>query len=426
MNPFSHFRALSLLALLLALPITSRGETWPQFRGPTGQGLSTETNLPIHWSATENLAWKTPIPGDSWSSPIVWNDRVFVTTATDNGVSCHVLCLDRAQGKILWDKEVLRQATTGRKEDRNTYATPTPATDGTLIYSAFFDGTFVALDFSGSVVWTNRDYPFYSQHGLATSPILWQDLLIMARDASSPGENKKLGWQEPWNQSFVVALDKRTGKQRWKTFRGQSRIGHVVPLIHTDESGQTVVLSGAGDVVQAFAPNSGERLWSSFNKGEGVVPSLAAGQGLVFTASGYSGRESIKAFRLGGHGDLQETNLAWEQRKGMPHVPSLLYVKPHLFAVNDAGLSQCLKADTGEILWQERLGGNFSASPVYADGKVYFLSDAGETTVVEAAPQFKVLAKNPLNEKCQSSMAVSQQRLFIRSAKHLFCIAQSR
>lgn len=402
-------------ALLLA-------ENWPGWRGPSRQGLSGEHGLPLQWSQTEHVAWQTPIPGVSWSSPIVWEDRVFVTTALENGVSCHVLCLDRDTGKVLWDKEALRQETTGRKEPRNTHATPTPATDGKLVYAAFFDGTIVALDFQGAVAWINRDFKFYSQHGLATSPLLWEDLLIQARDGTSDGENKKLGWQQPWDQSFVLALDKATGKPRWKGARGLSRIAHVAPVIWTDEQGRTFVLSGAGNVVQGFDAKTGERVWSSWNEGEGVVPSLAAGGGLVFSASGWIGRESIKAFRLGGHGDLKETNLAWEQRKNMPHIPSLLYADGLLFTVADTGTAMCLKGDTGEILWQERLGGGFSASPVYADGKVFFLSDAGETVVAAAGPQFKLLAKNPLLEKCQASMAISQRRLFIRTEKNLFCI----
>jgi outer membrane protein assembly factor BamB len=422
MRPCARFLA---LVCLVVLPQAAVGENWPQFRGPTGQSISSEKDLPLKWTTTENVAWKTAIPGESWSSPICWGERVFLTTATDDGVSCHLVAFERTSGKILWDREVAKQKTTGRKEGRNTYATPTPATDGKLVYAIFFDGSFFAVDFEGKLIWSNRDFPFYSQHGLATSPLLWNDLLIMARDGSNEGEDKALGWQVPWDKSFIVALDKATGKVRWKTARGLSRIAHVVPVVWTDGEGKAWLLSGAGDVVQGFDLFSGERTWTSLNKGEGVVPSPAVGDGLVFTACGFSGRDSIKAFRLGGKGDLQESNLAWEQRKGMPRIPSLLYFAPYLFTVSDTGLAMCLKGQTGEILWQEHLGANFSASPVFASGKVYFLSDAGETTVVEAGPQFKVLSKNALNEKCQASMAVSQQHLFIRTEKHLICIGKS-
>jgi outer membrane protein assembly factor BamB len=398
-------------------------ENWPQFRGPAGQGVSSETGLPVKWSAGENIAWKTVLPGEGWSSPVVWGERVFVSTATEGGVSCRLLCLSRTEGKILWNVEVFQQVP-GHKGERNSYATPTPCTDGERVYAVFGDGSFVALDFEGRMAWVNRDFPFYGEHGLGTSPILWEDLLIMARDGSSAGDNKKLGWQLPWDKSFVLALEKSTGKVRWKAGRGLSRIAHVVPNIWKSPDGRTEVISGAGDVVQGFDAKTGEQVWSSKNIGEGVVPSIVLGDGLAFTACGWGGRESIKAFRLGGRGDLGESNLAWEQRKGMPRIPSYLYLKPYLFTLSEGGIAMCLKGETGEIVWQERIGGNFSASPVSAEGKLYCLSDAGETTVLEAGSEFKVVAKNTLGEKCQASMAISQGRLFIRTERNLYCVGK--
>ena len=413
-------KILNLALGLLASSALTHGENWSQFRGPTRQGNSTETGVPLHWSTTSNVLWKTEIPGESWSSPIVWNDRVFVTTATESGQSCRVLSLDAKSGKIQWNKEVFQQ-TPRRKEGRNTYATPTPATDGERVYACFGDGSLVALNFAGDVVWTNRSYPFYGQHGLGTSAILHGDLLIMARDGSSDGEEKKLGWQIPWDQSFVVALDTKTGRERWKGKRGLSRISHGVPNIWA-QGGTAEVISEAGDVVQGFDIRTGERLWSSEVVGEGKVPSMVLGDGLAFTCGGWGGKETIKAFRLGEKGELKERNLVWEQKKGMPKVPSMIYVKPHLFAITDGGVATCMKADTGEIVWQERVGGNFAASPVAVDGRIYFIGDNGETTVIAAGPEFKVLAKNPLGEKVQASIAISQRHLFIRTEKNLFCI----
>jgi outer membrane protein assembly factor BamB len=410
---------LRTMAILVCASL-AHAENWPQFRGPTGQSVSGETHLPLNWSATENIAWKTSIPGESWSSPIIWGDQVFVTTATEGGANCRVLSLDRKTGGILWNKVVFQQ-TPPHKEGRNTYATPTPATDGERVYACFADGSFAALDLAGEIRWTNRDYPFYSQHGLATSPILHRGMLIMARDGSSQGQEKVLGWQKPWDQGFIVALDVQTGKERWKARRGSSRISHGVPTLW-EHDGKEEIVSEAGDVVQGFDAQTGERLWSNEVIGEGKVPSTVVGGDLVFTAGGWGGKESTKAFRLGGRGDLKETQLIWEQKKGMPKVPSLLYWKPYLFEVTDNGLATCLKAATGEIVWQERLGGNFSASPVFADGRVYFLGDNGETSVVAAGPEFKVLAKNPLGEKVQASMAVSQGRFLIRTERNLICI----
>src|SRR5574340_1086938 len=205
-----------ILAHVIALTVTTvaMAEEWPCWRGPSHQGISTEKGLPMRWSPTDNVAWKTEIPGLGWSSPIVYGERVFVTTATDAGASCHVICLERASGNVLWDKEVFRQETL-RKQDKNSYATPTPATDGQRVYALFGGGSFVALGFDGSVVWTNRDVKYYSQHGLGGSPILYQDLLIMAFDGSGQ-ENTSLGWHEPWDKAVLLALDKATGKLRWQ------------------------------------------------------------------------------------------------------------------------------------------------------------------------------------------------------------------
>jgi len=411
-----------LFLALLVSSASARAENWPQFRGPTHQGMSLERNVPLHWSSTSNILWKTAIPGESWSSPIVWGDRVFVTTATEAGQSCRILSLDAISGRILWDTEVFQQ-TPRHKQARNTFATPTPATDGERVFACFGDGSFAAVDFNGGIVWTNRDYPFFGEHGLGSSPILHRDLLIMARDGSSNGEDKKLGWQKPWDQAFVLALDAKTGKERWKGKRGLSRISHGAPNIW-EHDGETEVVSEAGDVVQGFDFETGERLWSSEVIGEGKVPSVVLGGGFAFTSGGWGGKETIKAFRLGGHGDLKETNLAWEQKKGMPKVPSMLYARPYLFALGDGGVAICVKADTGELIWQERVGGNFSASPVSVEGRIYCIGDNGETTVIEAGPEFKVLAENPLGEKVQASIAISQGRLFVRTEHNLFCIRE--
>ncbi len=414
--------ALFVGAILLAFATASAlAENWPCFRGPTRQGLSTETGVPLKWTASENIAWKTPILGEAWSSPIVWNERVFVTTATEDGASCRVIALERATGRVLWEKEAFRQEP-GHRNERNSYATPTPCTDGERVYAVFGDGSFAALDFTGTVAWTNRAFPFYGEHGLGTSPVLWEKLLIMARDGSHPPPDTGPGWHTPWDQAYLVALDTTTGQPRWKASRGPSRIAHVVPNLWTAPDGRVQLISGAGDVVQGFDVRTGERIWSSKNIGEGVVPSIVLGDGLVFTASGWGGRESIKAFRLGGQGDLGETNLAWEQRKGLPRIPSYLYLKPYLYTITEGGVAMCLKGESGEVVWQERIGGNHSASPVSAEDRIYFLSDEGETTVIAAGPEFKVLAKNPLGEKTQASIAISSQHLFIRTAGSLFCI----
>lgn len=396
-------------------------EPWPCFRGPTLQGISGDTNLPLTWTSSDNVAWKVPTGGEGWSSPIVWGSHVFLTATRENGSYCHLLAFDRANGQLAWDTQLFDQVPR-RKQERNSYATPTPCTDGVRVYAAFGDGSFAAVHLDGAVAWTNRDFPFYGEHGLGSSPILWRDLIIMARDGSSDGPDKKVGWQTPWDQSYIVALNTRDGRLRWKSARGLSRIGHVTPNLWSGTDGRTQIISGAGDVVQGFDAATGERIWTSKNIGEGVVPSIVLGRDVAFTACGWGGRESIKAFRLGGKGDLGESNLSWEQRRGMPRIPSYIHLPPHLYTISEAGIAMCLKEENGEIVWQERVGGNFSASPISDGRRLYLLSDEGETTVLDAGGTFRVLARNALHEKCQASPAASDGHLFIRAEHNLYCL----
>lgn len=405
---------------------------WPRFRGPNGQGHSSESELPIHWNSTSNIAWKTAIPGEGWSSPIVWDDKVFLTSVTQNGSRCHVLAVDATSGAILWNKQVLEQQPR-RKENKNSYATPTPVTDGRHVFAVFGDGSVVALTTGGDVVWTNRDVAFYSRHGLGASPMLYGDLLIMPYDGSNPvtaagnwpkvDNNERTGWQIPWDKALVVALDTKTGRRVWTGKRGLSRIAHVTPIL-AKVDGKDQIVSGAGDRLQGFDPKTGELIWSIYAQGEGVTPSPVLGDGVVFASSGFE-KTTLRAVKLGGKGDVTESHILWEQKKGVPTQPSPIYVNPYLYGITDGGIASCYNPTNGEIVWQERVGGNFSASPVYADGRIYFLNEAGETTVIAAGPEFKVMAKNPLREKCQASMAVANRSLFIRSDKHLYRIARA-
>ena len=410
-------------AILPFVSLTAAAEDWPGWRGPTYQGISTEKDVPIRWSPTENVAWKTPIAGQGWSSPIVFGDRVFVTATSQNGVKCRAICLDRKSGHIVWDKEVLEQ-TPKNKAEKNSYATPTPCTDGRRVCAVFGDGSFVALDYDGRIVWLNREQKFYSQHGLGTSPILYGDLLLMARDGSSEGEDKKLGWQKPWDKSALLALDKETGRIRWQGSRGLSRIAHVVPNVFRTGD-QVQIVSGAGDVVQGFDPASGRRLWSVHSGGEGVVPSIVVGGGLVFATSGF-GAPAIRAIRPGTAEDPASAKIVWEWNKAVPMIPSFVYAEGLLFTINESGVAQCFDAPTGKLLWQQRIGGQHSASPVYAGGKVYFLSEAGESTIIEAGRQYNLIAKNSIGEKCQASYAISHGQLFIRSERNLLCIGADK
>ncbi len=410
---------LSAVVALLAVAGVSQAEEWPCFRGPSRQGVSQEKGVPTQWSATSNIKWKTAIPGESWSSPIVFGDSVFVTTATDGGKSLHLIRLDRKDGKVIWDKEVTQQAPK-YKQRPNSHATSTPIADGQRVYMVACDGRMLAADMDGKVVWTNSDFDYYSQHGMAASPVLYEDLVIVPFDWSSPGPDKKVGWEVPWDKAVILAVDKNTGKTRWKGSRGSSQIAHVTPQIASVD-GRDQLVSAAGAVVQGFDLKTGERLWTVSSPGEGVVPSVVVGDGLAFTCSGFR-QETILAVRLGGSGDVTQTHVAWRVTEAVPHVPSMLYVPPRLYSITEGGIINCLQGATGEVVWRKRLAGPFSASPVYADGKVYFLSEKGKATVIEEGPQFKVVAESELGETCCASPAISRGNLFIRTEKSLYCI----
>jgi hypothetical protein len=411
--------AILLPALVLWGAGIAQSEDWPCFRGPSRQGISSEKGIPTHWSTTSNVKWKAPILGEGWSSPIVSGDRVFVTTAVDGGKSLHLIQFKRTDGRVVWDKQIAQQET-GHRHQFNSYATSTPATDGERVYVPVCDGRILAVGMDGDVVWINDEFDYYSEHGLAVSPVLYQDLVIVPFDWSSPGPNTKVGWQIPWGKAVIMAVDTRTGRTRWKAGRGSSRIGHVTPQIATVD-GRDQLVSAAGDVVQGFDLQTGERLWTVSAPGEGVVPSIVVGGGLAFAASGFS-KEKVRAVRLGGRGDVTETHVAWQTTEDIPHVPSMLYVSGRLYILTESGVARCLNATTGEVLWRERLRGRFSASPVWADGKIYFLGENGRTTILDDGPQFKVVAENELGEKCCASPAISRGNLFIRTVQTLYCV----
>lgn len=402
-----------LLTLLCCLAALAQAENWPGFRGPTLQGVSAEKNLPLEWGPEKNIVWKTPIPGKGWSSPIVWDDRIFVTTATNEGASCHVLALDTATGKVLWDTHVFDQETL-QKREQNSYASPTPVTDGESVFAVFGDGSIVALDFDGAVLWENRDFDFFSEHGLGASPILYKDTVIMVFDPSSrTHREEKVGWKVPWDGAAIWALDKKTGTLVWEGKRGKSRLAHVTPnFMRVD--GKLQLISGAGDTIQGFDPDTGERLWSVYSQGEGVTPSIVVGGGLAYSISGFEAT-TIRAVAPGG-------KIVWEQTRSASHIPSMIFHEGLLFNMHEGGVATAMDAETGEVIWQSRVGGQHWASPVLADGRIYFLSEEGETVVIEPGREFKELARSSLGEHTQSSIAVSGGRLYIRTAENLWAI----
>ena len=404
-------------------------ENWARFRGPNGQGISKETGLPVNWSSTENIAWKTDIPGEGWSSPVVWNNHIFLTTATEEGKNCHVIAVDRKTGKILWNNIVFTQKPNQFRHDMNSYSTPTPVTDGKSVFAVFSGGSIVALDFDGKILWINSDLDYYSQHGMGTSPILYGELLLLAVNPTNREAPKGLGWQQPWDKSYLLALDKNTGKERWRGKRGLSRIAHSTPAI-MKVNGKDQIISAAGDVIQGFDPANGNLIWTIDNDGEPCVPSTVIGDGLVYTST--SNTAPIKAVRPDGQGDCTKTHIVWETKSNTPMISSYLYVKPCLYTASDNGAFTCLDASTGEVLWDTRLRiGSLNPSPVYADGKIYILSERGTTIVMKPSSDPKniaeIIATNELEggtEICRASMAVAGKQFIIRTANKLWCIGK--
>jgi len=400
-------------------------EQWSRFRGPNGQGISTATGLPTQWSANENIAWKTPIPGGGWSSPVIWNDHIFLTSATGGGTECRVIAVDRKTGNILWNKMVFTQELQSQNP-RNSRATPTPVTDGQRVYALFPNGHFVALDFEGNVVWINP-FKFYSGHGLGTSPMLYGDLLITSINPSTnvPGENRFIGWQIAWDKSFLLALDKNTGEERWRTPRGMSRISHSVPVV-IQVNGKDQILSMAGDVIQGFEPATGELIWTVKSSGEPAVPTPAIGEGGMIFASTVS---PIHGIKTDGKGDVTDTHVVWKQRRNSPLISSFLYTNSVLYSAdNDSNFAAINPAD-GDILWVHRLkGGKPDSSAIFVDGKIYITTHEGVTTVLRPNTDPKVpaevVAVNDIGEMVQATLAVAGKQFFLRTDKELWCIGK--
>jgi outer membrane protein assembly factor BamB len=391
-------------------------EDWPEFRGPTGQGLVTKGKLPTTWNQVKNVAWKQEILGKGWSSPVVSGGRVYLTTAVpgDGGdQSLRALCLDAAKGNILWDTEVFLQdgAKAPNIHSKNSHASPTPLVrDGKLFVHFGHQGT-ACLDLDGKVLWRNTSLRYAPVHGNGGSPILVEDMLVFSCDGG--------------DERFVVALNTADGSVRWKTPRtveATKGFSFHTPLL-IDVAGRKQIISAGSNVVSAYDPVDGKEIWRVRYDGYSVIPRPVYGHGLVFVCTGYE-RPSLLAIRADGKGDLTDTHVVWKTSKAVPHSPSLLLTGKELYMVSDGGVASCLDAATGAVHWQQRLGGNYSASPLLADGKIYFQSEQGTTVILQAGKQFKLLAKNALDERSLATPAAADGALFIRTEDHLYRIGQ--
>ena len=386
------------LALLLPTAVAGAGD-WTEFRGPGQQGHSDELGLPLTWSPTEHVVWKTDLPGLGWSSPAIAGGKIWLTTGVDDGRSLRVLRLDAASGAAEQSIEVFAPAEPGSVHAKNSHASPTPVIDGERVFVHFGSHGTACLSREGEILWkTKLDYNH--RHGPAGSPVVVGDLLVIACDGT--------------DVQFVVALDKATGQEVWRKPRVEGRMAYSTPTVVTVE-GKPLVVSCGGEFVVAFAPENGEERWRfRYPGGYSNVPRPVTGFGLAFVSSGYD-TPVFYALPLDGTGELGDDRVAWKSTKAVPRNASPLLVGDELYLVSDNGVISCLDARSGDIHWQERLGGDCTASPLLADGRIYITDENGVTKVIAPGKTFQELATNELPGRTLASLATADGALFLRT-----------
>ncbi|MCO6454140.1 MAG: PQQ-binding-like beta-propeller repeat protein [Pirellulaceae bacterium] len=415
----ARFIALCCVTAVLLITLSERtgAADWPEFRGPDGQGHASTDNLPLKWSGTENVTWKTPVPGSGWSSPILYRGRLYLTTAVpdsdqeDSGYSLRVLALEADSGQVAWDVEMFRQPgeQAPKIHRKNSHASPTPLARGDQLFIHFGHQGTACLDLTGKILWRQTSLGYQPVHGNGGSPILVDNKLIFSTDGAE--------------RTKVIALETETGNVVWEFDRQSTAVkkfSFSTPLA-IEVDGAKQIVSPGSDVVSGLDAETGRELWRVRYDGYSVIPRPVYGQGLVFVCTGYN-RPSLLAIDPTGQGDVTDTHVRWQTDKSVPHTPSLLLVDELLYMVSDRGVVSCLVAKTGEVQWQERADGNYSASPLFAAGRIYLQSEEGVTTVLAAGPRFQQLARNELNEPTLASHAVDRSTLFLRTASQLYRI----
>jgi len=427
------------------LGTTVAASDWPHWRGPNGTGTTSETNLPVRWSATENVAWKAPISGLGVSSPIVLGDRVIVTSQLGAGVRAAgdhprlvrggnaaeageraidgsraalpggrtafvVEAFHRADGRRLWQYRFDAEGPLPGVHDKHNLASSSPVTDGQRVYAWFGTGQIVALDLDGRLVWQRHlgkeVSPFVVNWGHTSSPMVFGDTVILLAD------------HEP--ASYLLAVDAQTGRDRWKADRGKGRVSYSTPLVVTTATGPELIVNSS-ERVDAYDPRTGAPLWHVGGANGYPIPMPVFHDGIIYMSRGYRSSPYM-AVRPGGRGDVAKTHVVWESPTGAPYISSLVYDAGLLYMATDVGGVTVVDAKTGQRTSQQRVEGVFSASPVAADGKIYFVSETGETIVMRAGRTPTVLARNDLGERSIASPAISNGQIFIRTDDHVFAI----
>lgn len=411
-----------VVGLVIALStLSAHAENWPNWRGPRGDGTSSESNIPTKWNGKtgENVAWKVEIPGVGHSSPVVWDDRLFITSCLSDTAERVLFCLDRTSGKTIWKTTVLTTPLE-KKHHLNSFASSTPSTDGKVVYVTFLENTsddekknrgnmtVAAYTLDGKQLWLVKPGIFSSTHGFCSSPVIYQDTLIVNGDHDG--------------ESYIVALNRENGEQRWKVAREHKTRSYVTPIIRNYAGREQLILSGSKSVC-AYDPKDGEMIWNIDGPTEQFVASMVDNGKLLFMTCGFPDKH-ILAIKPDGTGNVTGSHIAWRTTENCSYVPSPIIVGDYFLIVADNGIGSCFRADSGERMWKERMKRRYSASLVSAGGLAYFLSDDGECTVVKPGPAYEEVSLNELGEATYASPAISHGQLYIRGEKHLFAIGK--
>jgi outer membrane protein assembly factor BamB len=433
-------------ALCAVLAISAvEAANWPQWRGPHGTGVSSETGLPVEWSTDQNIAWKATLSGLGVSGPVVWGDRIFLTyqvgasalrggnhpsfiqgggaaaagelplggarpSSVDDRIVFVVAAFDVANGKLVWEYKVAAEAELPEVHEKRNLATPSPVTDGERVYAWFSNGQLIVLDVAGKPVWSRhlgKEYkPFDLAWGHSSSPVIYKDKLLLLSYQSSSAQ--------------FLALDKRSGKEIWKSQQEKASQSYSTPLVIETATGPEAIVNSS-ERVEAFDPESGKSLWQYNLTHRFAVPMPVFHNGMIYLNRGYRS-SPILAIRPGGRGDITNSHVAWSVGAGAPYVSSLIHHDGLLFYVTEQGIATCIDAKSGERVWQDRVGGVYSASPIAADGKLYLFGENGEAIVLKPGRKPQVLARNKLDGRIIGSPAVSGGRIFVRTDRQLIAI----
>ncbi len=433
-------RLSAIAAILIAFSGAASADNWPQWRGPAGTGASVETGLPQTWSDTSNVAWRTRLGGVGVSSPIVWGDRVFVTSQVGQGasrqgprlgqggnasaaerslasgaagrISFVVEALHRQTGQRLWRFDLPADGELPSVHDKHNLASPSPVTDGERVYAVFGSGQVVAIDMTGKQVWARNlgkeIAPFEINWGAGSSPIVHDGSLFLVCYYD--------------NASYLLSLDARTGQQRWKVDRPRGTTSYTTPVIVPAASGHELIVN-ASTGIEAFDAASGRALWHFSETNQFPIPVAMHHDGVIYLSRGYRSGPYV-AIRPGGRGDISKTHVVWRVPTGAPYISSLVYYDGLLYMAGDVGVITAVDAKTGEAVWRQRTSGIFTASPVAADGKIFFASESGETIVMRAGRTAEILARNTIEGRVLASPAISGARIFLRTDDHVIAIGR--